>query len=409
MAETPDRPLLTRLRVQNFRSLADVTVEFGPLTVLVGPNGAGKSNVVDALRFLRDAATRGLAQALIDRDGIQAVRRRSRGESLEVGFEVELQNQPWTVKYVLELASKEDAHRRVVREAMSVASRRRGGNRLLLEISDGQWRRPKAFMRMLNGGLEGTGDSTMFLNETVSAPLLVAGQDGKKGLQGALALAQQGGGFVEHIKASSFYDFTAGDLRSPQRLLATWPLNEEGENLSAVLNRLSNNPDAATMHAALGQLVEGVSGYRVRNVGSYLITELLYENGEGGEPVASELAQESDGTLRMLGILAALYQDPPLPLVVIEEPETNIHPGALGVLADVFEEASLRSQVLLTTHSPDLVDRLPAEALRVVEQVGGETKVGPVRKGQREAVKQKLFSPGELMRMQGLQREEEET
>ena len=91
------------------------------------------------------------------------------------------------------------------------------------------------------------------------------------------------------------------------------------------------------------------------------------------------------------------------PLVGIEEPELTVHPGALMVLADLLREASRRSQILVTTHSPDLIDRLPVENLRVVNSDRGVTTVGPVSETQTEAVKQSLFSPGELHRMEGLE------
>ena len=107
----------------------------------------------------------------------------------------------------------------------------------------------------------------------------------------------------------------------------------------------------------------------------------------------------------MLGILAALYQDPPQPFISIEEPEANIHPGALAVLAGVLDEASLRSQVLVTTHSPDLLDHLPVESFLVVEKVGDTTHVGPLDASQVESVRKRLFTPGELLRMEGLQRQ----
>lgn len=107
----------------------------------------------------------------------------------------------------------------------------------------------------------------------------------------------------------------------------------------------------------------------------------------------------------MLAILVALYQTPAPPLIVIEEPEANLHPGALGVLADVIKEASLRTQVIITTHSPDLIDHFDPEVIRVVERVDGVTVVGKVQENQREIIRQKLYRPGELMRVEGLQRE----
>ncbi len=109
----------------------------------------------------------------------------------------------------------------------------------------------------------------------------------------------------------------------------------------------------------------------------------------------------------MLGLLTALYQEPPRTLIAIEEPELNIHPGALPVLRDVFLEVSQTTQILLTTHSPDLLEGIPPESLRVVEREQGITQVGPVAPDQIEAIRRKLFHPGEIMRIVGLSRAKE--
>jgi len=75
----------------------------------------------------------------------------------------------------------------------------------------------------------------------------------------------------------------------------------------------------------------------------------------------------------------------------------------MGVLSDVIQEASLRSQIMVTTHSPDLLDRLPIDSIRAVEFVDGETRVGKVSERQAGAVKELLFTPGELHSMEGLE------
>ena len=80
----------------------------------------------------------------------------------------------------------------------------------------------------------------------------------------------------------------------------------------------------------------------------------------------------------------------------------TIHPGALAVLADVTVEAASRTQVLATTHSPDLIDRLPIESLRAVQIRDGCTEVGPVSETQTDAVLKGLFTTGELHSMEGL-------
>ena len=77
----------------------------------------------------------------------------------------------------------------------------------------------------------------------------------------------------------------------------------------------------------------------------------------------------------------------------------------MSVLCDVLHEASLRSQILVTTHSPELISRFPVGVFRVTEKINGLTYIGEIKESQRKAIQEKLFSPGELMVMEGLQRE----
>ena len=116
-----------------------------------------------------------------------------------------------------------------------------------------------------------------------------------------------------------------------------------------------------------------------------------------------DLSQESDGTIRLLAMLTALFQDPAPSLLGLEEPELAIHPGAMAALAETMQEAALRGQVLVATHSPDLINLLPIESIRAVTAENGSTEVGRVADHQLKSVRDKLFLPGELHSMEGLQ------
>lgn len=180
--------------------------------------------------------------------------------------------------------------------------------------------------------------------------------------------------------------------------------------MAAVLRRIKRYDESnwPSLSFALRQAIVGFDTLEIEPVGGYLATKLIYQTNTT-QPRTSYLGQESDGTIRMLGLLAALYQEPAQPFLSIEEPEANIHPGALAVLAGVLDEASLRSQVLVTTHSPDMLDHLPAESFLVVEKVGDATHVGPLDASQLASVRKRLFTPGELLRMEGLQRQMPDT
>lgn len=111
----------------------------------------------------------------------------------------------------------------------------------------------------------------------------------------------------------------------------------------------------------------------------------------------------SDGTLRALGVLTAVFQrdkEAKVSLVAIEEPETALHPAAAGVLLDSLIESSEHVQILVTSHSADMLDRKEVEAdnLLAVESHQGVTRIGAVDHVARDALRTHLFTAGELLR-----------
>jgi predicted ATPase len=120
------------------------------------------------------------------------------------------------------------------------------------------------------------------------------------------------------------------------------------------------------------------------------------------------LAQNmSDGTLRALGVLVALFQsnrDYAPTLIGIEEPETALHPAASAALREALMRASEQTQVIVTSHSPDLLDdkRLAADSFLAVVSEGGDTRIGPLDEASRDIMRQQLFSAGELLRLNQL-------
>ena len=119
----------------------------------------------------------------------------------------------------------------------------------------------------------------------------------------------------------------------------------------------------------------------------------------GDSVFALSLEQESDGLRRFYAHLLALYQTPSKLALVFEEPENAIFPGALSLLADEFKAAPRedRGQVILTTHSPILLDSFDVDNVRAVDMWDGKTVVGRVSKEQRQAVKDQLLTTGELL------------
>lgn len=413
---------LSRLRIKNFRSIGEADVALGPLTVLVGPNGSGKSNVVDALRFLRDCFTKGLDQAVLDRKGIAAIRRWSAGgKTLDISLGITMgTSDQESISYDFTLASnlrqgftvkQETLHiQPATAEPVTIIS---NAQEQSVSWQQQQYRLKKADIGKPNEATLWQGPAGLlglfFLlthENTLDPSLPVAGTV-------VLDYQPMAYGMRQFLRSALLYTLQPTQLRLPQRQMQSLPFEESGENLAAVLRYMHRQkPTAHNVRATLSRLVAGIVDFSVRTTGSYLVTYLHYQD-KSGKIRKADLGQESDGTLRVLGMLAALYQpvqhilhrEDMAQLVVIEEPEMNIHPGMLAVLAEEFQEASLRSQLLLTTHSPDLLDFLPVESFLVVEKVDGETVLGPLAADQQEIVRQRLFGAGELLRTEGLHRE----
>jgi predicted ATPase len=158
----------------------------------------------------------------------------------------------------------------------------------------------------------------------------------------------------------------------------------------------------AQLRTALSRVTGDVNNLRVRRAGGgYLIVEFAHR-AFGDNAKWFDAALESDGTLRVAGIVSALLQEPALTLTGIEEPELTVHAGMVPLLYDYLAEAALSTQVIITTHSPELLDLVPIDDVRVVQRLAGTTTVSRVEEDQRRLVRNNLTTAGELLRTEGL-------
>ena len=404
---------ITRIRAKNYRSIRELDLELGPLTVLVGPNASGKSNVLDVLRFFRDVFRLNLDSAISQRHGMEGIRHRSRGgrrRDVELGFSATIRD--FDLEYSFVLTGDSNGGYRVKREYGSYKLDRES-KRVDFDIREGQVIKPKAVVeyifRLNASSTSGTehfhpedlaffkyyGNLVMF--DGVSEDILDR--------MGSWAIGHHR--LTDTFSRLGLYQVSPNTIREPQVFMNSDLLNESGSNLASVLREMQNYGkdhliDFGDLREALKQVIPGIVDVRSVPVGGYLVLQFRHSNISSSREVWLDASQESDGTLRMLALLTAIYRRPSSPLG-IEEPELAIHPGVLGVLTDVLREASLRTQIIITTHSPDLIDRFPIECIRAVEFVDGETKVGEVSNRQASAVKERLFTLGELHSMEGLE------
>lgn len=368
--------MIKTLRASNFRSLGpDVTVRFEPLTVLVGINGSGKSNVVDALQFVSDAMRVGLDGAITDRYGIGAVRRWSGGRPNHLSLAVEVESETLTGTYGFTLTGDTIEKYRVKSEHVSVSC---NNENFSYSIEDGRW-------------LSGPRDLQPRVDPLSLALPLVAGDERFRPL-------------ADELRRIATYSIFPDVLRQPQKYDSQKPMKRHGTNWVSILHDQDEASWKPDLLAVLDRLTGDVIDVRVQPVAGFWTVQFKHlRDGTAKREKWFEGVQESDGTLRVAGMMTALLQQPRPSVIALEEPELTVHPGALRLLHEYIHEAATTGQVILTTHSPELLDMLSANEVRVVERREGITSVAPLDEAQREGVRSGLFSLGEMLRAEELQ------
>ena len=199
------------------------------------------------------------------------------------------------------------------------------------------------------------------------------------------------------------YSIEPGKLRGMQEPDAGVILLPDGANAASVLERIESRrrDDFKRLSSFLEVIVPNTREISVNRYGKNLSLEITQTWGEGTpKALKFEGFNMSDGTLRAIGLLAAVFQRPAPMLIAIEEPEATIHSGALGAVLDLLWETSERLQIIVTTHSPELLDRreIADRHLRMVEWSEGVTRVGPVSDANRRALREGLTEAGGLLR-----------
>lgn len=374
---------ISRAKVENYKSLADVDVRLGKLTILVGRNGAGKSNFLDALQFVAEGVEN-LEEAIRRRDGISLIRRWSPPEQDYniISISIEVEDDLLRGEYQISIASHKDR--------------------------DGYWvEREKCFIEAENEIREYV-IIDGFLAQSI--PELEKAQINNTEL--ALKSVSRSHPFdrlYSILCGMRIYVIRPDLMRQPQRADEKAPLARDGKNLASVLQSMEEKKSSQLTQIkwSLEDVVAGLTDLRIEEAGGYLVIKFTHE--WGGKEAVFDAIQESEGTLRMLGILTALFQDSAPWLIGLEEPEIAIHPGALTVVYDALTATSQnRLQAIITTHSPDLIAHTKATDLRAVENINGETLIDEIDEGQRELIYRKLRSPSEIMRSGGFRRENRE-
>lgn len=369
--------MLTTLAVENYRSLRDLVLPLSGLTVVTGPNGSGKSSLYRALRLLAEASRNGAVSALAQEGGLPStlwagpetvgrsvrsgrtpvqgtVRTKAVGLRLgfagdEFGYALDLGLPvPGETVFNLDPEFKREAvwSGPVLRPAALLADR--AGPSVRTRVASGAWGEETFKIRLSDSMLSELADPR-------ACPELLVVR--------------------ERIRSWRFYDHFRTDATAPARQsrigTRTLVLSHDGADLAAALQTIIEVGRSEELAAIVDSAFPG-SRLSVSSRDGLLSIE-FHQHGLLRPLSAAEL---SDGTLRFLLWVAALLTPRPPELLVLNEPETSLHPDLLPALATLIASAAKETQVVVVSHASALVRAL-GEFAEVVEleKEYGETKV----------------------------------
>lgn len=382
MKSTP----ITKLIINRFRSFPTATLSFENPLFVVGRNGSGKSNLADAFSFVSEAMASPLQAVFDRRGGIASVRNRSSVKSappnLGLAFEFGPFNGTEGGRFAFEVKALPNYGFKIVREQCLV--RKPGGARWWFDRGD-EW----------TSNADGL---TPALEPSALALPLVGGDE-------------RFAPIFRVLSAMRVYSIEPSKLRDMQDPDSGQILRPDGSNAASVLQELLRGQNAKASKAEINRILETIvpetTSVTPKKHGNKLSMTFAQQWGEG-KKLNFDAFSMSDGTLRSLGLIMAVFQKPSPSVLVIEEPEATIHPGALGAILDLIRRASKTMQVVVTTHSPELLDAkwVTDENLRIVSWQEGASHLLLPSAATREAMRRHLMGAGELLRSNALHAED---
>ena len=355
--------MLKHIDIKGYRSLKDVSLDMEPLNVLIGPNGGGKSNFMDVFALLNEASQGDLAEGFARRGGFASLAFGASdsdgGDHLLLDLQLEL--------------DQDSVRKMLVRYHLHVMT---WGVVLAEAVSLEGLREPLVLLQRQPG------ESTFtYLDESESLPSKF-----KIGSPSELAIHKFRGlstdppclvlDWLQALRVYPPLQVGAGsELRRPQITRAGTRVYPKCANAIAVLHAIREN------HPSVWDVI-----LEVLKVACLELHHITFppEGGDGRiilrwfeKPFDNEAGFStehlSDGIMRMLALVAILMTPDPPPLICIDEPEIGLHPELVELVAELLQSAATRTQVIVATHSPELVSKLKPNEVIVVEKEAGAT------------------------------------
>lgn len=395
--------MFRKISIQNFKSLANTTVELGPFTVLVGSNGAGKSSFLQVIELVswavrHDSLNDALAANSVDfRDLVYL-----RAQRKAVGFEAELEVAVPDAASIEKVSVSLDLAKRRYVYVQQELINRWGAEPSQSPYLVGSVQRQRFATEQVSDASNQIRHENVALSHSMLRDVWLA-----RGARGRFPVLYQ---VARHFTGYVHYEIWGPEnLRQPSPAGPGSRLGKRGENLPKLLRQIRQNEQHwGGLRDELKDAYPAISDIRFVKglMGEW---GLLFEERPRGvsRTLHYRPTQMSDGFLRLLGLLAIKHQPAPLSVLGYEEPENGLHPSALDdCMRHLKAIAAGGTQVIVTTHSPYLLNHLleddsePRAELRLVwRDTAGRTSIAPPDPQKIEQARRQGFGIGELWGM----------
>jgi len=369
--------MINALRIFNYKSFKDIKLKLKPLNILIGPNGCGKSNFIDIFSLLGSGAKGELLTAINSRGGFDTVRFKGKSKTDNNQFyfhfvfsashfeNVASELRDNDIIYDIYISYLNDID--VQNERLSIKNK---NNVILLVNREPGYcyfvdERP---FRINKKAVGDVGDKKKIDKASELAIYQVRDKV-------SYPTAYQVNKYLEEIKVYTPFDISPeAVVRRPQLVRPGTKLVQSGANLVSVLHSIKENH-----HEAWNDILEILQNIYP----GFKNLSLPPEGGDGKivirwsekpfEDLGFSINMISDGTIRLLLLLALLKSPDPPPLICIDEPEIGLHPSWIKLVGELLEEASTRTQLIVATHSAELVSKMKPENVIVCEKEDGAT------------------------------------
>jgi predicted ATPase len=399
-------PIVRNLILKHFRSVPSGRIDFDNPTFMVGRNGSGKSNIADAFAFLSEAMVSPLHAVLDRRGGIASILHKTPdknlpntlgiaiecdyGEVLKSGIANFKSLYPDTnrnivvLRYAFEIKALPEYRFEVDREQCIVTR---------FDGSKGWFDRRHKGLETNVGPFAGkTTEMIAIPVENLALPMM--------------SFINEFHPVLQILRSMRVYSIEPSRLREMQDPDSGASLRRDGTNAASVLEEIKRRmpQDIPRIEQFLSVIVPGTSSVSTMHHGQKLTLEFVHKWDETKQ-LNFEAFNMSDGTLRAFALLLAVFQRERPSLILVEEPEASLHPAAMGAVLDLLRHASKQMQVIVSTHSPEILDAkwIEDRHLRVVTWEKGDTAVSKISEMSRKALQQHLMGAGELLRSEALE------